>query len=524
MLFFSLLLLPSCISNDIPYPVRKTEITAMEVEMGSVNINPSACKVTISLQEQADPSAVRIISMECSDGMTVITPSPEGVFDLRTPVQFKLTTYQDYFWSVVAEQKIERNFSVEGQVGPAVIDDVNHRVMLQVRSTVPLDAVRVISCKLGPADVSTYTPVLSGAVDFTDVVAVGVSYRGVNEVWTIYVEQTEVSVRMITIDPRTCSAYFCASGIEGEQNGFRYRKIGDSSWTEVNCGTAASFSFFVTGLQGETSYECQAFSGDSSTEPVAFTTEKALQLPNSGFNVFSKAESKNYFSFYDLSSTDLSLQTKWWDSGNAGSTTVGAAYTICEPDLSDKKEGAASAHLISRNVIIKFAAGNLFSGSFGGTIGTSGGIVNFGRPFTLRPSAVKLWLKYNPGRLDCIGSLPSGVTLNQGDPDTGRIFVALGDWNYRIYGGTPESPVRVNTTDIRNTAFDSGSEAVIAYGEWASSKSTDGWIEVEIPLDYKDNNRKPTHIIISCAASSLGDYFTGSSSSEMWVDDFRFIY
>ena len=41
---------------------------------------------------------------------------------------------------------------------------------------------------------------------------------------------------------------------------------------------------------------------------------------------------------------------------------------------------------------------------------------------------------------------------------------------------------------------------------------------------YHDMDVMPTHIIISCAASQFGDYFTGCSSSKLWLDAFELIY
>jgi hypothetical protein len=99
----------------------------------------------------------------------------------------------------------------------------------------------------------------------------------------------------------------------------------------------------------------------------------------------------------------------------------------------------------------------------------------------------------------------------------------VGDWDYRKFGGTPESPVQVNTTD-RSTFFDPQSEGVIGYGSHILYDSTDGWQRVEIPIDYTSTSRKPTHIIVSCASSMLGDYFTGSSESKLWVDGMELVY
>ena len=84
--------------------------------------------------------------------------------------------------------------------------------------------------------------------------------------------------------------------------------------------------------------------------------------------------------------------------------------------------------------------------------------------------------------------------------------------------------MEVATRRIDETAFDKDAEAVIAYGELLLKESVDGWTEVTIPLDYRSTSRIPTHILVTFAASRYGDYFTGSSSSVLWVDDFELVY
>ena len=56
------------------------------------------------------------------------------------------------------------------------------------------------------------------------------------------------------------------------------------------------------------------------------------------------------------------------------------------------------------------------------------------------------------------------------------------------------------------------------------SSSTDNWVEYTIPLNYHDETKTPTHIVISCAASMFGDYFTGYDGSQLWLDNFELIY
>ena len=103
------------------------------------------------------------------------------------------------------------------------------------------------------------------------------------------------------------------------------------------------------------------------------------------------------------------------------------------------------------------------------------------------------------------------------------MWVSLGTWDYHKYGGSADSPVEINTTD-RGTFFNPEGPDVIAYGSFVTDRSIEEWTTVEIPLDYRTTTVKPTHIIVSAAASMLGDYFTGSAESVMWLDDFRLEY
>ena len=53
---------------------------------------------------------------------------------------------------------------------------------------------------------------------------------------------------------------------------------------------------------------------------------------------------------------------------------------------------------------------------------------------------------------------------------------------------------------------------------------TGEWVEYTIPLNYHDIETVPTHIIISCASSQFGDYFSGCDSSRLWIDKLELIY
>lgn len=520
--------LVGCIENDLPLPVIEPRIMSMQVEGASeVNVDSENRNIEITLDEQTDISQVNITGVEFADAQTKSSLELVGTHDLSQKISVTLSIYQDYVWTISAKQSIERYFTVEGQVGASEIDDVNLRAVTYVTDKQDITNITITSLKLGPKDITTYSPSIDQLKNFTHGQAITVSAHGKSQKWMLYVEQTETLVEMKSVDAWTGVAWLRAAGIAELENGFQYRKKGAAEWINVDKANitfdGGAFSTCIDGLEPTTAYECYAFSGENKTDIQTFTTEEARQMPNSGFEVFSKAESSKYYSFYDPASAIVENQTKWWCSGNKGSTTVGESRAITIPDNKEKVEGKHSVRLESQWVIVKFAAGNIFVGEFAGLVGTKGGIVNFGRPFTLRPRKLVVWLKYNSGVVDKVDGIPDNDPVKVGDKDRGQVFIAVGDWDYRKFGGTPESPVQVNTTD-RSTFFDPQSEGVIGYGSHILYDSTDGWQRVEIPLEYTSTSRKPTHIIVSCASSMLGDYFTGSSESKLWVDGMELIY
>lgn len=512
-------LLPGCIKNDVPYPTVIPGIMSIRVEdASSVEVSSVDRTVSVIFPETADICNVSVSEVTFTEEMTVCEPSLTGSWDLSSPKQFVLSTYQDYVWTLSATQDVERYFTVIGQVGSSVIDAVNHRVVVYVAPSVSASNVTVLSCKLGPVGCG-YSEDMLSAHDFLNGRTVTVTSFGRSEEWTVYMETREASVSFASVDAWTRVAWLKAEGVAGQAMGFRFRKASDKEWTAVPQDAVSvdggSFSACMDGLEPTTEYECVAYSGTSDSEVRSFTTGAEAQLPNPGFEVFSNDESSKFQSWFDV--THSLWNSKWWDSGNVASTTVGESGIICCPDTQDKAEGKASARLNSRYVVVKFAAGNLFSGEFAELVGTSGGIVNFGRPFTERPRALRFKMKYKCGKVDYVNGYPDGEPVSIGDNDRCQVFIALGDWDYHKFGGTPDSPVQVNTTR-KETFFDSRSEGVIAYGSFIRDSGTDGWMDVRIPLEYQSVSRVPSHIIISCASSMLGDYFTGSSASTLWID------
>ena len=65
---------------------------------------------------------------------------------------------------------------------------------------------------------------------------------------------------------------------------------------------------------------------------------------------------------------------------------------------------------------------------------------------------------------------------------------------------------------------------IIAFGKLESDETVTDYREFYIPLEYRDKTRTPKYIVIVGAASRYGDYFTGCSSSKLWIDKVELVY
>ncbi len=52
----------------------------------------------------------------------------------------------------------------------------------------------------------------------------------------------------------------------------------------------------------------------------------------------------------------------------------------------------------------------------------------------------------------------------------------------------------------------------------------DSYEEFEIEVKYKSTSQVPSYIMITCASSKYGDYFTGSTSSVLYIDQLSLSY
>ena len=324
---------------------------------------------------------------------------------------------------------------------------------------------------------------------------------------------------------------------------FAYSTDGGSTWEYadgVNYDEGV-WKADLTGLTPATEYTyALVINGEHIGNTATFTTEAAPALPNSSFEYVSKVSGKDYYKFYDPNCGVADGSYMFWGSGNGegsegvnGSAGMGIVITTIDTD--NKIDGNHSILCKNSSIANMLTAGNLFTGQFAGLVGTSGGKVNFGRPWTSRPTALKIWAKYTTGQINILKNENLGVSKS--DYDRAQIKFAIGTWDYKKYGGTKDSPVHVNTTDA-STFVDFYTDAstiangdliiyndgyMINNGEKVSA-TTSEWIEYIIPLDYRQLTTYPTHIVISCATSQFGDYFTGYDGGRLWIDAAELIY
>ncbi len=302
---------------------------------------------------------------------------------------------------------------------------------------------------------------------------------------------------------------------------FEYQEYGDEDWEKVQATSVGgdAYKAKLTGLKAATSYKLRLAYRAGNEEYVSgersFVTETQTPLYNGGFEY--------WWNDGDCAYPNEKGQS-FWDTSNPGAATYIGSVTTKE--TSKVRVGSASAKLASDYAVIKFAAASLYTGTFGGLVGTKGAKINWGNPFSSRPTSLRGYLQYAPGKINRGAGnvpedrLPAGISITKDETtDWCSIYMVLTTKAFHVDNTKmDEFPVFANM---------GLSEGVVAYAELPITDcvSTNGqWKEFNLPLKYRDLTTKPTHIIIVCSSSKYGDYFTGSDSSVLYLDDFELVY
>lgn len=327
----------------------------------------------------------------------------------------------------------------------------------------------------------------------------------------VYLEGTMNGNNVVEVDPTKVA--------------FQYREkkadATDEDWIKVaSTNENGTYKATITQLTPETTYESRLVYGEENTFTSAvkeFVTEEAKELYNGSFDNWHQASGV----WYAVAEADYNDGNAFWDSGNKGASLMSKNPT--QPEATNVHTfGGKSAMLDSQFVGVggflgQFAAGNLYTGHFVRTIDMSGAEIQFGSEFTTRPTALHGYFQYTAGTVDYYGkSTPSDALVQDGGTDMCAIYIALSDAN---------APYTVNTSEGNFVDF-ANDPNIIAYGELPIDEcvTTSDWKEFKIDLIYRDLTRKPKYIIVVASASKYGDYFTGSSNSLMYLDDFSLSY
>lgn len=551
------------IKDDVPYPIVYGQITEFEVEGqcgadgsagASAVIDKASRTVTLYVSDTVNISSLRITKiglsgttynpdvdykdspMVCPDSSACINYAlfPKTAFsnvekgiDTRVnfthEVKFVVRTYQDYVWTVKVHQVLGREIEVENQIGQAVIDPYLCNAIVYVSREQSLKKLKVKKFTLGGTHGAvTPDPTTYETYDFYNlrrfIVRTG---WGKIEQWSVLVCHTdEVVETTAKVLPRNLNATVSGTKPNGVTPKIEYRDASTTEWrtlpaTEVKT-TATTYTATIGGLRPSTKYVCRVTAGDVQLEQQEFATVSLQQLPNASFDDWSTdaSNSKLYCPW-------SAGATSFWDTGNRGATTVGNSNSVPTEDTSTGSGRAA--FLESKWIVIKFAAGNIFTGTYLKTDGTNG-VLGFGRPFTAFPSKLSFDYKYVSKPID---KFDESLAHLKGEPDSCSVYIALWhveDNEYEEFQGE-KYPLIIRTKPGKDqNLFSPDDPRVIAYGQFTKGSTVSNWTSEAITLDYKNTELAPTHILVVASSSKYGDFFTGGVGSTLVVDNMKLIY
>lgn len=323
---------------------------------------------------------------------------------------------------------------------------------------------------------------------------------------------------LTAVSAKSVSIPVTITNVNVENPKLQYRAQGTSAWQSVDINATRSIDTVVTitGLNPATVYEYRVVAGAETDGVFEFESGIATVKTETQF-IIPNASMEEWSDMGGVLIPGAGGKVTFWDTGNHGSSTMNKSVTNNSTTLfhSGKTSAELKSQFVGIGIIGKFAAGNLFAGTYDNTDGTDGELT-FGREYDgSHPSSLKLWANYRPGT----GVSKKGADDNYigvGETDEGQIYIAL-----------TSSPVSIKTKTKQ--LFDPKADYVLAYGQITLTESfgADGSMEmIEIPLEYNDRAKttKPTHLVIVCSASKYGDFFSGGEGSTLYVDDFELVY
>lgn len=522
-------LLTSCIKNDIPYPYIEGVIQAMEVYdmQGAPKIDAQRHVVELTVGDKAFLDSLPITKLVANaeseiipDSSVCINPSqfPNFSFtslndlpanantaiDFTKPVKILLRTYQDYIWSLVVKQEINRVVDVAYQVGDPQINANDHMAIIYIEKDRSLSEVKINKLELeGPS--ATVHPDPSSVTDFTRPRKFKFYREGrfVSE-WFVDVQPTIQASFMGDVNAWARKVELTGSVRAGAEPVIEYREEGATDWSTMPSdalvmNSTTAFTATLTGLKDGTTYEWRIVVDGEPGASASFQTEKIETIPNLNFDTWTQ-NGKNWYP--NEVPNNFDAVGAYWASGNEGVTSnlAGGHDATTEPVSGAEayKGKAAKLHSLTGVTLVGSAAGNLFVGSYKTNMSNPSKSVSFGRPYTgARPTKMVGYYKYTPKPITN-GTKPGTLKTDQC-----HIYMKLWDANGFLFG----------------------------YGEFVGSEQVDEYTRFEFDITYTDKKAKPASMSIVATSSRYGGDFEGAKvvgqvghGSTLWVDEFEVIY
>lgn len=507
-----------CIKNDIPHPVIYGNVQKIEFEgQQKCVVNTKTRVIEVVLSDTVDIKRVKLKTFEVVGEPAVaqqVTIVPEcklkadTVLDLSQVVKFSISTYQTYDWTIVTTQPMEYFLTVVGQNEgyDVVINQQERMVFVYIPKDQKLSEARIEQVQLG-SSIAEYAPDPASITDFTRGQPLLVTCFERTEKWMIYMfHQPDGggsgggSGGVTGVANAWAKSAVLSGNIPSGNSGsaaFEYRKTRESAWKKVTAQISGNkFSAKVTGLDASAQYVFRGIVGEEIGSEVQFTTEAAEQVSGLNFDAW----------YMDGKAFCPGIEgIPIWDTGNKGGASFG--FNPTTEEKSDVVRGSA-ARLASVYAAVKFAAGSIYTGTFGGLDGLNAKL-NFGIPYTCRPTKLTGYFKYTPGVID---KVKEPYEYLMGRTDSCHIYVALCDWT---------EPFQANSKTLTFVDYSVANPTIIAYGELKTASKVAAYEKFTIDINYRDMNKKPKYIVIVASSSKYGDYFSGSTSSLLLIDEFE---
>ncbi len=293
---------------------------------------------------------------------------------------------------------------------------------------------------------------------------------------------------------------------------------GEEVWKRntASMGEENIYSATIADLAPAHTYEyALSVNGKMVGSPRTFTLSNGNQIPNGDLEDWCKNGDGVIIPYHTPNNA-------YWCTGNYGTAILSKNITQSSSDVRPGSKGTKSMYMDSEHIVVKFAAGNGYIGSWGGMDGTNAKVY-FGQPFEFnaKPTAIRFWAKWNCGKID---KIDKGVA-KKGDPDLCKFFCCM-TTDIHLVDSSKGKETTFSPSDADIKSGDARYNKVLYSAYKDTTESCPEWTMIEIPFTFygADPNQVPSHIILTFTCSGYGDFFDGSTESWLYVDDIELVY